>query len=118
MTDKEYFECTIIDDLGDAFYRLADNTESIDKIIEYKDIYKKYIDCYSRNKSFCKERESLKYNDHDIDILYRKYLAEVASNSLNIEFKEITSKEIEELILEMEKVSEIIDKATRKEWWE
>ena len=118
MTDKEYFECTIIDDLGHAFYRLADNTVSVDKIIEYKDIYKKYVDYYSSNNSFCGERESLRHNDRDIDILYRRYLAEVASNSLNMKLEDITSKEIEKLILEMEKVSDIIDKSIRKEWWE
>lgn len=109
MSDKEYFECTIIDDLGSAFYRVADTTVSVEKIIEYKDIYKKYVDCYSNNNSFCEERESLRYNDLNIDALYRKYLVEVASASSSVNFENITSDEVEELILEMEKVIDIID---------
>lgn len=110
MTDKEYFECTVIDDLGSAFYRVADATVSIEKIIEYKDIYEKYVDYYSNNNGFCEEREFLRYNDLNIDAIYRKYLVEVVLVSSSIDFKNITSDEVKELILEMEKAIDIIDK--------
>lgn len=109
MTEREWFECTVADDLCEGLYRVIDNTVSTDKILEYREIYKKYKESYSSNDRFKNERESY-YNDCDVDVLYKKYLPEVASHCRGAKLKNITSSEIKELILEIDKMSDIINK--------